>query len=265
MKYFKVSLRNILPLVIVSNLFAWTQQVRTSEEVKEVLFLGLDSECTLTVNMYENDLVDIAINAEKGETIYFHSERTCRSCVVSSEPFIIGDKHGVMVLVEVRNGGNYNPYESLCLFVDQELTVFQSITPAECHSLGGPGSYYPNLLDVDANGVFDHLSYPDYLFYLPDESQALKRQLWLEFCEIPSIDSSGKIKLEDNTLAILTDPESQPFRDVWVESMSEWLMESAELSQSHPSILEARGKVWAFKEALSNNNYELITELYPEL
>jgi len=252
--------------IIAADSSAGSHELFEADELREVLYSDLSGNVTLTVIYYENGLVDIAVNDARGETLYFHSERTSYRCTVSCEEFMIGEILGSMVLVTTCNGGNYNPYESWAIFVrHSDNTIYQSTTPAECHNMGGPGPYYPNQLDVDGDGIYDHLSYPSYLFYLPNECQALKRQLWIDFCKLPSISSAGKIELEDNTLSVLIDPGSQNFRDSWIESMSDWLQDSVELSQSNPTILEVRNKVWAFKEALVNNNYELISELYPDL
>jgi len=266
------SLSLVFIVILISNSYAWNQKIDASCTIREVLLSDATGEIALTVsyiassNYLDADIVDVAIGNTRGETLYFHTERTYYNCEVSYEDFVVDGALGTMVLVTVCNGGNFSPYESWAIFLNHsDMTVSDSSTPTECHNMGGPGPHYPSQLDVDGDGIYDHLSYPDYLFYLPNECQALKRQLWTEFCRIPSSATRGSIALEDNTLAVLTDPASQAFRDIWIENMSAWLEESIEVSQSNPSILEVRGKVWAFKEALSNQNYDLVSDLYSDL
>jgi|GEM_PF-6015090 len=265
MYVFRKGLLFLILLTMVSISFGVTHQLQGSAEVKEILFPGTEEECVFEVELYENDLVDVVAQTINGNVLFFHSEMTKYGCEISYEPFAINDMQGVMLLLRICNGGNYNPYESLCVFISEEQEVYNSMTPTECRSQGGPGPYYPNMIDVNGDSVFDHFAYPKYLFYLPNESQARNRQLQLNFLKLPYINAEGELGFEDNTLEILINPESQSFRNEWINSMSEWLVESAELCQSNPSMLEIRGSVWALREALSSDNYQTFSELYAEL
>ena len=81
----------MLSLMLASNAFAWNQRIQSSEEIREVLNSGIYGELTLSVNMYQYGLVDIAVNTARGGTIPFPSEWTEYSCSVSYELFVVGE------------------------------------------------------------------------------------------------------------------------------------------------------------------------------
>lgn len=260
------NLKLLFSLILVTNIFGWDQDVAKSDELCEVLFSGSENEFTLNVKVQDNGLVDVAIFSARGEMIYFSSENTSNLCNVSVEPFMIEENTGTMVLLNVSGGGNYQPYESYCVFIDStDFFVYKSLPPSDWHNMGEPGPYYSGMMDTDSDGYLDHLIYSKYVFYIPEECQALQRQLWMDYLKKPYCDSSNILDFEDNTLAVLVSPESQLLRDIWTESMSIWLEESADISQSHQSILEVRSQIYALKAALLSNNYELVSELYNEL
>jgi len=252
-----------LTIALASSASGWTREFEFGDEARETLLENTNETYSLYVSVYDNGLVDMAISSDRGETLFFSNESTSYRCIVSVEPFELENSTGVMIFINLSSGGNRQPYESYCVFIDGiDFNIYNSILPSECHNMGGPGPWYDEMLDTDGNGYYDHFSIPSALFYLPSECQALNRQLWINQAEIPIIDENEKLRLIDNTLIMLTTPAAQSFRDSWIRALGTWLDESAELSQTHESLLEARSKVWALKEALSSDNYDQVTEVY---
>jgi len=65
---------------------------------------------------------------------------------------------------------------------------------------------------------------------------------------------------EDVTLSCLTDTNVATLRDKWIEEISNWLSESAEVVQRNESLREIRRGIWELNEALKSNNQEIIEE-----
>jgi hypothetical protein len=232
--------------------------------INEDLHDVMAEKCFLEVELYENNLYDVAISNANGEMIYFYSDYTYNTCEISYQKFILDDLLGCMIMITVASGGNYNPYESFLVFVAEDHAIYCSETPKDWREEGA-GPYYPNMLDVNEDSIYDHFASPRYLFYIPDAPYGVNRQLYLDQARRPYIDSRGMISCRDNTLEVLCNPEAQQHREAWIDTMSEWLAESVELCQTYPSLHEVRGTVWALREALSNNNVQRFTELYSEV
>lgn len=258
-------------LVVTDTAFGWTRVLDVNnpihEDIEVVGGTGLKLDVLLRSGTYGSNLVDLVIANANGN-ILLYQDLQCYggNCGVFYEPFDIGGCLGHLLLLNLPFGGNMTPYESFFVFIPLTAeTAYQSDTPDDWHSYGGPAPYYLSMLDLNGDGYAEYLLGPRSFLSLADvDCASQSRQSTLVEFNLLTISSDSSLSTTDGTLEALT-ADSDVARSMWIEDLTTWLDESADISFSSGPGQEVRELIWRMKEALAAHNFELIAELYEDL